>query len=73
MTAIEDASWRRVEGMIEAYLREKPKCTLNWRYGQITKAHSIEEAKDVIYKRRKYFIKINKERFYQLLDRLGIE
>ena len=73
MTAIEDASWRRVEGMIEAYLREKPECTLNWRYGQITKAHSIEEAKDVISKRREYFIKINKERFYQLLDRLGIE
>ena len=73
MTTVEDASWRRVEGMIKAYLREEKNCTLNWIYGQITKAHSIEEAKDVISKRREDFIEINKQRFYQLLAKLEIE
>lgn len=51
MATVETISWRRVDGMIEAYLMEKPNCSMNWIHGQIIKAHNIEEARDVISKR----------------------
>ncbi|NOZ77254.1 MAG: hypothetical protein GXO65_06255 [Euryarchaeota archaeon] len=68
--SIDEWSRRRVEGMIRAYLEGRQ--SLNWIYGQITKAHTIEEAFYVIKENKKWFMDINKEKLEELANKLDI-
>ena len=65
-----DASLERVKGMIEAYLLGKRQCNLNWIYGQITKAHSVDEASIIIARYKTAFERTNNEAFRLLLEKL---
>jgi len=67
-----DASLSRVLGMIEAFLKGKQNCTMNWIYGQITKAHNLDEARIVINAFDTDLGAINPEKWSQLRNRLGI-
>ena len=69
----EETSVRHLKGVIEAYLKGKPNCSLNWICGQITKGHSIHRAKLVIGEHGASFKRINEERFYKMLEELGME
>jgi len=52
-TSVEVASYRRVRGMIEAWLEGR--VTDNYIVGQILKAHNLEEAERVINDNESYF------------------
>ena len=67
-----DASLKRVFGMIKAFLIGKKGCTMNWIYGQITKAHNLDEARIVFSAFEDELVAINREKLNQLQSRLSI-
>lgn len=72
VTIYSNASLKRVLGMIFAYLEGKKNCTLNWITGQITKAHSLEEAEVVLAAFHDEFTKTNVEKFQMLKTKLSL-